>query len=143
MATQNRTTATGAGVDAFLAAVEPPDRREDARRLDAIFREVTGFLPRMWGPSIVGYGRYAYTYDSGHSGEMCATGFSPRRAEHSIYILPGYADYGALLRDLGRHRTGKACLYVKRLADIDESVLRRLIRRGLDDLARRWPVTPD
>lgn len=139
----NTTRVTVTAVGAFLDAVEPSGKRDEARRLDAIFREVTGFEPKMWGPGIVGYGRYAYRYASGHSGEMCATGFSPRKAEHSIYILPGYQDYGDLLARLGRHRTGKSCLYVKRLSDIDEAVLRKLIRRGLEDLAKFWPVMPD
>lgn len=137
----NKTAATEADVAGFLAGVEPAAKRAEAERLDAIFREVTGWEPRMWGPTIVGYGRYRYTYESGRTGEMCATGFSPRKAEHSIYILPGYADYGAILRDLGKHRTGKACLYVRHLADIDEGALKRLIRAGLDDLAERWPVS--
>ncbi|MCX7890167.1 MAG: DUF1801 domain-containing protein [Rhodobacteraceae bacterium] len=138
----SRTTVTDVDPAAFLAALGPAERRSEALRLDAIFRAATGFGPRMWGPSIIGYGRYAYRYDSGRSGEMCATGFSPRRAEHAIYILPGYDDMGDLLARLGRHRAGKACLYIRRLADIDEDVLALLIRRGLDRLGERWPVTP-
>jgi hypothetical protein len=132
-----------ASVEAFLAAVEPQARRDEAHRLDAIFRAATGWTPRLWGPSIVGYGRYAYTYDSGHSGESCATGFSPRKAELSIYVLPGFEGQEALLADLGRHRTGKACLYIKRLSDVDEAVLSRLIAAGVTDLSRRWTVTPE
>ena len=130
-------------VEAFLAAVEPEVRREEARQLDDIFRAATGWSPRLWGPSIVGYGRYAYTYDSGHSGQSCATGFSPRKAELSLYILQGFEGHEALLADLGRHRIGKACLYIKRLSDVDEGVLSRLIVAGMADLSRRWTVTPE
>ncbi|NND21481.1 MAG: DUF1801 domain-containing protein [Silicimonas sp.] len=139
---ENKTQATGADVGAFLDGVEPPDRRDDARRLDAIFREVSGFDPVMWGPSIVGYGRYHYVYKSGREGDFLATGFSPRAREFSIYIMPGYANFGHHLDRLGKHRIGRSCLYVKRLSDIDEDVLRKLIRAGLDDLATHWDVHP-
>jgi Domain of unknown function (DU1801) len=91
---------------------------------------------------MVGFGRYEYRYDSGHGGDSLATGFSPRKAELSVYIMPGYADFSGILARLGPHRTGKSCLYVRRLAAVDEGVLRELIRAGLADLARRWPVHP-
>jgi hypothetical protein len=96
----------------------------------------------MWGPTIIGYGQYHYTYGSGRAGEFLATGFSPRKANLSIYILPGYADFGAILSRLGKHTIGKSCLYVNKLADIDLDVLEELIRAGLDDLGTRWPVLP-
>lgn len=140
--TENKTRPTDADVTAFLEAVEHPTRRADALALDRLFREVTGWAPQMWGPSIVGYGSYHYVYDTGREGDMCATGFSPRKSNLSIYILPGYADYGDILADLGKHKLGKSCLYVNKLADIDLGVLRRLIRTGLDDLAKKYPVTP-
>ncbi len=138
--TGNKTRATDADVGAFLGTVDPPDRAEEARRLDRLFREVTGFEPRMWGPSIVGYGRYHYVYDSGRQGDFLATGFAPRKAAFSVYIMPGYGEFGAILARLGKHRIGKSCLYVTRLADIDQAVLAKLIRAGLADLNRRWPV---
>lgn len=137
---ENKTRTTGAAVAAFLDGVEHPTRRADAARLDEIFREVTGWEPRMWGPTIVGYGTYHYTYDSGREGDMCATGFSPRKASLSIYIMPGYADFGALLDRLGKHKLGKSCLYINKLADIDEEMLKELVRAGLDDLAQKYPV---
>ena len=137
-----KTVPTQANVGAFLAAVEPERRRLDAERLDVLFRSVTGFVPQMWGPSIVGYGRYDYVYASGRSGSFLATGFSPRKAALSIYILPGYADFGPLLSRLGKHKTGKSCLYINKLADVDTDVLAELIRAGLDDLAGHWPVKP-
>jgi hypothetical protein len=138
----NKTVPTPVDPTAFLAAL-PEAKRAEALRLDAIFRQATAWVPRMWGPSIVGYGRYRYRYDSGREGDSPATGFAPRAHGFSVYILPGYADYGAILARLGRHRIGKACLELRRLADIDEAVLAELIRAGVADLARRWPVTPE
>jgi hypothetical protein len=130
------------GAEAFLAAVEPAARREEARVLDALFRRASGHEPVLWGPSILGYGRYAYRYDSGRTGESLATGFSPRKAEISIYVMPGYADHAAILAQLGPHRRGASCLYVRRLSAIDLGVLEELGRAGLANLARTWAVTP-
>ena len=127
--------------ETWLAGVEPA-RREEAGRLLALFGEVTGWEPRLWGPSMVGVGRYVYRYDSGHGGESLATGFSPRKAELSIYLMPGGGDFGPILARLGPHRMTKACLYIKRLAAVDEGVLREVIGAGLEDLARQWPVHP-
>lgn len=138
----NKTVATTADVAGFLGRVEPAWKRADAARLDAIFREVTGFQPVMWGSTIVGYGRYHYVYKSGREGDFLATGFSPRAQNFSIYIMPGYADFGGILDRLGKHKTGKSCLYVRRLSDIDESVLAELIAAGLADLAGYWDVHP-
>ncbi len=137
-------TRPGGDAAAFLAAVEPERRREEGLALDALFRRVTGWEPTLWGPSIVGYGRYRYRDASGHGGEAPATGFSPRKAELSLYVLPcdGDADpaCAAALARLGPHRRGKSCLYLRRLADIDLAVLEELVRTGLRDLAARWPV---
>ena len=138
----NKTLPTGASVEVFLAAA-PPARAADAVRLDALFRQATGFQPRMWGESIVGYGRYHYRYASGREGDFLATGFSPRKAAFSIYIMPGYQDYGAILSRLGKHKTGKSCLYVNKLADVDLAVLEKLIRQGVKDLNAIWPVAPE
>ena len=137
---KNKTQSTDADVPGFLEAVVPERRRADALRLDQIFRKVTEWQPRLWGPSIVGYGRYHYVYDSGREGDFLATGFAPRKANLVIYIMPGYADFGGILADLGKHRLGKSCLYINKMADIDEAVLERLIRAGLDDLRTRWEV---
>ncbi|WP_420395994.1 DUF1801 domain-containing protein [Nioella sp.] len=139
---ENKTTITPVDPVDFIAAVEHPTRRADALVLDGLFRRVTGFQPRMWGPTIIGYGQYHYIYDSGREGDFLATGFSPRKANLSIYILPGYADFGDILNRLGKHKTGKSCLYVNKLADIDLVVLEELIRAGLDDLGQRWAVEP-
>ncbi len=107
-----------------------------------LFQRVTGYQPTMWGPSIIGYGRYHYRYQSGREGDFLATGFSPRKANLSIYIMPGYQDYAEILGRLGKHKLGKSCLYVNKLADIDLEVLAELIRSGLQDLDRIWPVQP-
>lgn len=139
---ENKTQPTGASVREFLAEVHPERRRADARALDALFREVTGFEPQMWGANIIGYGRYHYVYDSGRAGDFLATGFAPRKTALSIYIMPGYADFGDILARLGKHRTGVSCLYVNKLADIDLAVLGELIGAGLRDLQGHWPVEP-
>ncbi len=140
--TEAKTQPTGASVAEFLDAVEPPRKRADAWALDALFREVTGFSPVIWGPSIVGYGAYDYTYDSGHSGRFLATGFSPRKANLVLYIMPGYDEAQPILDRLGKHRMGKSCLYLNQLADVDTAVLAELIRHGLDRLNGFWPVQP-
>ena len=140
--TQNKTIPTDQTVQKFIATVDPISKREDAQVLDRVFREVTGFQPVMWGPSIIGYGQYHYVYDSGREGDFLATGFSPRKARHSIYIMPGYTDFGDILARLGKHKMGKSCLYVNKLADIDLDVLAELIRAGLADLNEKWPVQP-
>ena len=139
---QNKTAPTGPRVTEFLAAAGPERKADEAQQLDRLFREATGFEPQMWGPSIIGYGRYHYRYASGREGDFLATGFSPRKARHSIYIMPGYQDYGAILSRLGKHKLGKSCLYVNKLADIDLDVLAELIRAGLKDLDAIWPVQP-
>ncbi|WP_299967778.1 DUF1801 domain-containing protein [uncultured Roseobacter sp.] len=126
----------------FLATVTPERRQREAMTLDALFREVTGWAPRLWSGGMLGYGRYDYTYASGRSGSFLATGFAPRKARLSVYILPGYTDFSAILKDLGKHKTGKSCVYINKLEDVDLDVLRRLIRAGLSDLAAQWPVHP-
>ena len=137
-----KTRPTGVAIDEFIASVPDEKRREEARALDALFRRVTGFQPQMWGPSIIGYGSYAYRYDSGRTGEAPATGFSPRKADLSLYVIMAEAGQDDLLARLGKHRMGKACLYIKHLSDADPGVLEELIRAGLADLAAKWPVSP-
>lgn len=127
----------------FLGAVKHPVRRSDGLTLLDLFAQTTGFKARMWGPSIVGFGRYHYRYETGREGDSCATGFSPRISNLSIYIMPGYQDYSEILGRLGKHKLGKSCLYVNKLADIDTGVLQELIRAGLKDLNGIWPVHPE
>ncbi|WP_299946858.1 DUF1801 domain-containing protein [uncultured Ruegeria sp.] len=139
---ENKTQPTGHSVGAFLAAVQPTRKAEEAQVLDGLFREVTGFAPVMWGPSIIGYGKYHYRYASGREGDFLATGFSPRKTAHSIYIMPGYGDFQDILPRLGKHKLGKSCLYVNKLPDIDLDVLSELIKAGLERLDSLWPVEP-
>ncbi len=128
---ENKTRPTESDVAAFIEAVEPEVRRDDARALDAMLRRVTGTTPSMWGPSIIGYGRYHYRYESGREGETCRIGFSPRKAALVLYFNGRTPAFEALLSTLGKHDSGKGCLYVKRLADIDMTVLERLAVESL------------
>ena len=136
----NKTQPTDADVQAFLEAVEHPVRRADALVLDVMFRRITGWQPKMWGPSIVGYGSYHYTYDSGREGDGPATGFSAQKARLSLYIMPGYQDFGDMLERLGKHKKAKACLYINKLADVDIAVVEEIVRAGLAGLEKLWPV---
>ena len=139
---ENKTQPTKQTVSDFIAQVEHATRRADAEALHKMFTEITGWRAQMWGPTMVGYGSYHYIYDSGREGDCLATGFSPRKGSLSIYIMPGYADFGEILSRLGKHKIGKSCLYVNKLADIDMGVLRELVQAGLDDLGKKYPITP-
>jgi hypothetical protein len=125
-------------VRAFIDAIENDVRRRDALTSLELFAEVTGEEPRMWGPSIVGYGSYHYRYASGREGDWMLTGFSPRKQSMTLYIMPGFDAYETLLGRLGKHRTGKSCLYVNRFEDIDLDVLRELIAASVDEMRRRY-----
>ncbi|ALV41531.1 hypothetical protein AU252_10540 [Pseudarthrobacter sulfonivorans] len=127
---ENKTQATGASVDEFLAAVEDSVRHRDGLRLLALMREITGKEPEMWGPTIVGFGRYHYKYESGREGDAAAVGFSPRKASLSLYGLMYGPEAAELLPRLGKHKTGAGCLYVNRLEDVDQAVLAELIKAG-------------
>ena len=125
----NKTQPTAVDPMEFIASVEHDVRRADAYRLVEIMREVTGEEPYMYGPSIVGFGSYHYTYESGREGDAPASGFSPRKAQLVVYLVGGYEnEYPELLSQLGPYKVGKSCLYIKKLADVDEDVLRELIR---------------
>jgi len=137
---ENKTKATKVSVADFIASVDHPTRRADAEVLDAMFRRVTGWQPRMWGPSIIGYGEYHFKYDSGREGDFLATGFSPRKANTVLYIMPGYMEMEDMLARLGKHKVGKSCLYINRLSTVDLDVVEEIVRAGLADLSRRWPV---
>ena len=140
---ENKTRITEVATEDFIAAVEPEAKRADARVLDALFRRVTGEPAKMWGPSIIGYGEYHYRYASGHEGDMCRAGFSPRKAKHSLYILGcGGEDHEmeALLARLGKHSRGAGCLYVNKLADIDLAVLEKMIALGWKTSFERYPA---
>lgn len=134
-----KTKPTAVSVDKFIAAIPDAGQREDSKRLRSMMEDITGEKAVMWGPSIVGFGRYHYEYDSGHSGESCLVGFSPRKQNLSIYLMPGFDGREALLARLGRHKTAKACLYLKRLSDVDETVLHQLIEASVKYMRGRYP----
>ena len=122
-----KTKATDASVEAFLHGVESEKKREDAFAILALMAEVTGEPPKLWGSSIIGFGSYHYKYASGHEGDACLTGFSPRKQNLVLYILAGFDQYDALMAKLGKFKTSKSCLYINKLADIDQTVLRELV----------------
>jgi Domain of unknown function (DU1801) len=129
-----KTQRTDASVAEFLAGVDNPVRREDAQAVCALMTEVTGEQPAMWGTSIVGFGSYEYKYGSGQRGVWPAVGLSPRKQSLTVYISEGLDGHADLLSRLGRHSTGKSCLYLTRLSDVDFDVLRELVRHGFDHL---------
>lgn len=124
-------------VKKFLSRVPDARRREAAETVLALMEEVTGEKPEMWGDSIVGFGSYRYKYESGREGEWPLTGFSPRKANLTLYIMSGFSRYQELLAELGKHKTGRSCLYLNRLEDIDMKVLRALIEESVDHVKRR------
>jgi len=130
-----KTQPTDKSVVAFIEAVDSPKKREDAFRLLDIFSETTGMEPKMWGESIIGYGAYHYKYASGHEGDAALVGFSPRKASFSLYFATGDDKREELLKDFGKHKTGKACVYVNKLDDIDIDVLKELIDQSIVFLA--------
>jgi len=136
---ETKTKPTEVSVDAFIEAVENPVRREDAKAVRAMMERVTGEPAQMWGPTIIGFGSYHYRYDSGHEGTACRLGFSPRKAELVLYVLTGEAEQEAQLARLGKHKTGKSCLYVKTLADVDMAVLEEITRGALAHMDERYP----
>lgn len=136
----NKTTFTNEPVAEFLDRVEPAQRRNDAEELITIFEEETGERAEMWGPSIIGFGRYHYVYESGREGDAPAAAFSPRKAQMVVYLIGGYeAEYPEELAKLGPYKTGNACLYFKKLSDLDEQILRFLIRDSYQRTKAEYP----
>ena len=133
-----KTKAEQRSVADFLAMVAHPIRQADARALVPLFERVSGQPATMWGPSIIGFGRYHYRYDSGHEGEMCRIGFSPRAAQ-IVFYLAAYHRHEELLARLGKHKTGKGCLYVNKLADVDMAVLEALVADAWAAMGERYP----
>lgn len=136
---ETKTKPTKASVDEYLASRASPEQLADCKAIMAICKRVTKQQPRMWGPSIVGYGSYTYTYESGHSGDACLVGFAVRGRELVVYIFAESAEQASLLARLGKHKMGKSCLYFKRLADLDVAVLEKLIAGSVADVKRRYP----
>ena len=136
MARAIKTKPTEVSPKAFIDAVAHEQRRKDAHELVAMMRKITGERPKMWGGTIVGFGHYHYRYASGHEGDMCLTGFSPRKQSLVVYLGPGL-DNAALLAKLGKHKRGKGCLYVNKLDDVDRGVLRELIATSVAKMRKR------
>jgi hypothetical protein len=123
----------------FIAALDDPQQRADSQILVQLMRAAAGCEPVMWGGSIIGFDRYHYRYDSGHEGDMALVGFSPRKGQLVLYVMPGFAGHEELVAKLGRHRTGKSCLYIRHLADVDAGVLGRIINHAVAEMRRRYP----
>ena len=134
-----KTKATPVGVDEFIGTVADERQRADAHIIAAMMKRLSGHPPKMWGPSIIGFGQYHYKYASGHEGDMARIGFSPRKGNTVLYLVDGFDGYAELMAKLWKHKTGKSCLYIKRLSDIDEAVLEQLCARSLEWMAQKYP----
>ena len=132
-----KTKLTTESVSAFLDKIADEGRRADCRAVVKIMQSVTKEEPRMWGSSIVGFGRYHYKYESGREGEWMITGFSPRKGDLTLYIMGGFDKFSDLMKDLGKYKTAKSCLYIKKLADVDVEVLRKLVEQSVKLMASK------
>jgi hypothetical protein len=135
---ENKTKITVVDPEDFINQVDDEQKREDSKELVRLMTRATGKPPKMWGPSIVGFDKYRYKYESGREGEICLTGFSPRKPNLVLYLGPGLENKELMAR-LGKHKTGKGCLYIKRLDDIDRTVLKQLIVQSVAEMRRRYP----
>lgn len=135
---KNKTKATEVDVNAHIASIAGEEQRKDCETLVKFFRKITGNEPKMWGPTIIGFGSYHYKYESGREGDSCLTGFAARKNEIVIYLAASGADQEALLAKLGKHKMGKSCLYIRRLSDVDMAVLEKLALGSIAELKRRY-----
>lgn len=135
-----KTQPNDASVDAFLNGLEStdPQKTDDCRALIKIMQRATGEPPKMWGKSMVGFGSYHYKYESGREGDWFLTGFAPRKRELSLYIMPGFDRFAELMSNLGKHKTGKSCLYIKQLGDIDLDVLEQLVSESVEHMRQQY-----
>lgn len=131
----NKTQASSAGVEAFLSNIADTARQADCRELANLMQQITGEAPILWGAAMIGFGRYRYQYDSGRTGEWFILGFSPRKTDLTLYLTSGIAAEPELMAGLGKYKTGKSCLYVKKLADINRAALKTLLQRSLVAMA--------
>ena len=129
-----KTKPTQASVKEFLNKIPEKERRDDCFAIAKMMEEITGAKPKMWGPSIVGFGSYHFKYDSGREGDWLMTGFSPRKNDLTLYLMMGFAKHGELMKQLGKHKTAKSCLYIKRLSDIHQPTLKKLIKASVKQL---------
>ncbi len=135
---ENKTKQTTGSAEKYLTSVADENRRQDAFKVLTLMKRVTKEGPKMWGSSLVGFGNYHYKYESGREGDFFLTGFSPRKQNLVVYIMPGFGKYDALMKDLGKYKTGKSCLYIKRLSDIDVKILEKLIRQSVKDMKKMY-----
>lgn len=133
-----KTKPNDGSVAKFINSVDDTQKKEDAWKLLEIMEEIAGAPAKMWGPSIVGFGTYHYVYDSGRTGDWMLTGFSPRKQALTLYLMSGYAPFKEDLKKLGKHKIGKSCLYIKRLSDVDEKVLRKMIKESIIKVKERY-----
>ena len=138
---ETKTKPTDASIDEYLSSRASPEQLTDCKAIMVMCKRVTKQQPKMWGPSIVGYGSYTYRYESGHSGQACLVGFAIRGRELVVYLVADGAEQAGLLARLGKHKMGKSCLYFKRLADLDAKVLEALIAGSVAEVKRRYPTT--
>ena len=136
---ENKTKETALSVTKFMNSIEPEQKRKDAKTIAAVMRKASGEKAKMWGANIVGYGRYHYKYDSGREGDFMRVGFSPRKQNLSVYIVPGFTGLAGLLKKLGKHKIGSSCLYINKLADVDVDVLTQIIEKSLKTMAKKYP----
>lgn len=136
--TKTKTNASKQSVTSFVNGIEPETRRADAKALLKIFKTITGKKAVMWSSSIIGFDTYHYKYDSGREGDSTMTGFSPRKSNLAIYIMDGFSDKTSLLKKLGKHKTGSSCLYIKKLADVDEDVLCKIITKSYLTMQKKY-----
>lgn len=139
---EQKTKETDESVIEFIESVENPKKRQDAYRLLEIFEETSGYPAKMWGPSIIGFGSYHYVYASGHEGDAPLVGFSPRKAKNTLYFATGDDERIQLLEKLGKHTSGKGCVYINKTDDVDISVLKQLITQSIMFLQKLYPPTP-
>jgi hypothetical protein len=136
-----KTKVNDGDVAAFIDSVADPERRRDAQAVLAMMEKITRRPARMWGSSIVGFGSYHYRYASGREGDSMITGFSPRKNALTLYIMAGFSSHTALLKKLGKFKTGKSCLYIRRLEDVDQKVLGQLIRASVAHMRKTYPTS--
>lgn len=136
-----KTKPTAASVEAFIARVPNAQRRKDAETVVKLLRRATGLQPKMWGPSIIGFGAYRYNYESGREGDMCMTGFSPRASALVLYVVGGVPKTDPLWTMLGKHRLGVSCLYINKLSDVNLTVLEKIIVQSVAYMKKTYPTT--
>lgn len=137
---ENKTKQTKASVDKFINSIKEETEREDCYKIIKLMKSITKEEPKMWGPSIIGFGSYHYKYASGREGDMCITGFSPHKQNISLYLMGGFEKQKTQLKKLGKHKTGKGCLYIKTLNDVDVKILKEMIVQSVKEMKKLYPI---